>query len=224
VRRHDRRLEDSRGGEPDEAPFGRPQGVDAGSAEMVGVTHRHGADAEGTSLVDGEVHCPKRRRLAEAAAAVDHRRGAEVADDANVRRGRHHSGADELVIERNKGDAVAVDAEEIGRGEHVGGHGRLVGRETPSPENRLELPMQPRFRDSRMGVGHGRQHACGPVISRIAGRGQARRGCRGRHDSVRCRGPRPAALHFRLQTPGLNRVLTISLHLWGGARTLKGIG
>ena len=159
VRAHDRlRREGGHEGDPaggggdhaDDATIGRDLRVAARGAEVMRVEHGDDGDSRGAALLDGEIHRVHRDGMAERGVRVDEGHGRSLAH--GLEDGLHVEAAppELLVVAGQHGDAVGVDAAQVGLDHHLRrGVGMRRGH-APGTKHGDEL-----FTDQRRGNSHG---------------------------------------------------------------------
>ena len=128
-----------RGDEADEAGVGGHFGVEAAGAEMRGVADGGDADADGLRLGDGGVHGEAGGDVAEAAIAIDEGGDRGFLDDAGFGAHAHFAVGGAGGVSGDHGDAVAVDAVEVGPGHDFGGAFGVFGGHAEGGEEAGDL-------------------------------------------------------------------------------------
>lgn len=127
------------------AALGGEASVVAGGAEVVAVADHADADAESRGPVACLCRGLERREVTEPGVGVDHDRGAPVvADDLAAGVEAQAAGGPLPLVGGQHGDAVGVDATEVGVDHDLGGpHGRLGGH-PPARQHLDDLALQNR--------------------------------------------------------------------------------
>lgn len=156
-------------GNSDEPFGGGHGGIGSGGAEMARVAHGDHGHAGCAALVDGEFHGQIGGDMAEPAAAVDQRRGFGFRDDADFGRHGQEPGGEVVGVFAQHGDAVGIDAMEVGVEQVVErGFDRVIGHPPGGQDGtglaREQVPGDPPVRPPAEGrdaeaVEHKR---CGP--------------------------------------------------------------
>ncbi len=109
----------------------------ARNAEVVGVAHRHPARPDLVGLVHRDLHGLGRDDQAESPVAVHGGGAGCFVDDADLRRGIQAVVVVQPDVARQPGDAVGVDAAQVGADEDFGGQKGFFRRAADFFENRL---------------------------------------------------------------------------------------
>ena len=119
----------------------RHRGVVAGGAEVGRVADADDADAARRRLGDRQLHPEHGGDVAESGVAVDERGHGRLAHDARHRRGVELLEAERFLVEHEHGDAVRVDAGEVGVGHDVRGGPHDVVRHAPGAQDFTDLAV-----------------------------------------------------------------------------------
>ena len=118
-------------------------GVVDGHAEMTGVAHGDHADTDVPGLFDGQLHCDGCDDDAEGPVGINGGGARGLPDDAPVGIGVHYAVLVPLYVPfQHVGNAVALDAHEVGLHQHVRACGRVVGGHADVLENALHRGAQ----------------------------------------------------------------------------------
>ncbi|CFU58793.1 Uncharacterised protein [Bordetella pertussis] len=145
------RHHDERGGAAGHQRHGaalhRQARVDAGRAEMMRIAHRHRAHAMLERLVDRHPHGLRRHRVAQAAHAVEQGAGRALAHQPRLRIDAQRAGAQLVLVGGQHGNAMRVDAQQIGLGHQVGRHASRRFGHAPRPQDAIDLLPHPAYRN-----------------------------------------------------------------------------